>query len=256
MSLMDFTQDDKGYFKRGRCSNWYVNKVGENSTCGCCKMVSDKHRELYKALFYFTNGSKFNEDDWEVLNPRNVNKSENYNKLIKNKSHMFECDFPVECGEGESKERCFCTQTIQRLCYVRYIPLGDIVLIGSDCIEKFLGLEAKLKAEGKLCKMCNYDKIDRRNSFGKDGYCSENCKKILTHRICGDCLDFKIPRTEPGYKMRCVDCFAKAKSLNKEYIEIYKDVFNYRICEDCYEFKIPRLEPEHKMKCVSCFAKS
>jgi hypothetical protein len=262
---------DKGVFKRGRCSKFWVAEVGYNSTCRCCNMVGDKHNELFKALEYFTNGSKFNHDNWEVLNPRNVNyvnQSINCHKTFEADGYIVSASLPSECIKGDSKDRCICTQTIHNLCYVRYIPNDELVLIGSDCIEKFLGVKAKLKAEGKLCIFCDEDKIDCRKSFGKLGFCSITCKNKsdqkndMIERLQNSISSSKLSKEYEAnligplcrlcnyFKVDSKKSYGKLGYCSKNCSMAEKN----RLCGGCLDFTIPRTQ-EWKTECKDCYKK-
>ena len=148
-----FQKDDINFcYKLGRCKNFWVDKVGCNSRCECCKIHKDKRLHLFAALKKFTD-EKFNTDDWDVINPNNIHEK-----------REFEVD--------GSKERCFCSQTIHKLSYAVHKPTRRVILIGSECIRKFQGKEKGKIANGKACKFC--DKwIDGRKKYCRDGMCFE-----------------------------------------------------------------------------------
>jgi len=150
---ISFQKDDINFcYKIGRCSRFWVDKVGCNSDCGCCKIHKNKRSHLFTALKTFT-GEKFDVDDWDVINPTNIHEQRQF-----------------EVNEDESKERCFCSQTIKNLRYAVHKPTQRVILIGSECIERFQGKEKRKIANGKACKFC--DKfIDKRKKYCRDGMC-------------------------------------------------------------------------------------
>lgn len=121
--------------RRGRCDNWFSKKVGKNSDCitlgpkhEYCKIVNEKHKELFDALFYCV-GSRNVKD----FAPVEASSTDNY----------------LESG---AMERCFCTMVIKYHCLIRYIPDNKILLVGSCCVKKFFGNEFYSLVRGKKCK--------------------------------------------------------------------------------------------------------
>jgi hypothetical protein len=196
----EVTENETVYFRRGRCDDFFVHKVGENSDCllnnnNCkltCGIKGNKNKELYRCLKHFT-GKKFNKDDWKPINPVNI-----YTGV------------DMSLKDGESKERCFCSQTIQILRFVQYIPTEEIILIGSACIKKFLGDEKQKIADGCACIICD-NVLDKRKKYQRDGYCTKKCKDKHLCRMCYECKELSILKSEPDWKRLCISCFKESK---------------------------------------------
>lgn len=224
----DVEENRMVYFRRGRCERFFVHEVGQNSECllnnstcqSTCGIKGNKGKELFKALKYFT-GKEFNKEDWDVLNPRNIN-----------------VNVIMERDENESKERCFCIQTIQKLRYALYKPNNEVILIGSECINKFLGKDIQKVADGRGCVICN-SVLDKRKEYQRDGYCSKDCMEQHLYRTCSICKTFSILKSDPIDMELCNGCENKRR-------------YN-RICEMCDNFSISISEPEWKRICTSCY---
>ena len=108
---------------------------------------------MKRALRAFTNGKKLNLDDWGAIN-------------------INETDLPTY-----GREICLCTHEINHLHYLKYMPTGEICLLGSDCIQRFGPEEMYLEAIGKLCVGCKKNKIDSRTISGRDLFCTIECKE-------------------------------------------------------------------------------
>ena len=247
------------YFRRGRCNSFFSEAVGKKSTCGCCHIVKNKDHELKRCVKSFT-GKKFNIDDWDVINPKMIN-----NSLV---------NFQFDLEEGQSMERCFCTQTIKKLRYAIYKPTMETCLVGSECIGKFLGKDMKKKANGDVCKMC-HQHLDRRKPFHKEhDCCSDECLKSFTlfaYRKCTLCNQLSILKTKPDNILYCDNCTYKINNfcecikcgelsiLKKDQRNgiIYCDkclnrINNYRVCSKCNEYEIHISEESWKKICKSC----
>jgi hypothetical protein len=248
------------YFRRGRCKNFLAREVGQNSECieknpVCsikCRISGNKGKELYRALQSFT-GEKFNRDNWSVINPKNIN----IGSLV------------TEVQEGESKERCFCSQTINQLRYAIYEPTNEIILIGSECVYRFMGRENQKIAGGSGCIVCD-TVLDKRKKYHRDGYCSEECLKSL-YRICSCCNKLSILKSNTTDAL-CKECcesnninmcnmcnnfFIPDESWKTVCKECYKKNKNkFRKCVVCFQMNIKDYEPSWKTKCASCYKKS
>lgn len=259
----EVSENNTVYFRRGRCERFFVHEVGQNSECikanpkckTTCGIKANKGKELFRALKYFT-GKKFNMDDWQPINPGNV---------------FTGIDMRVE--DDETKERCFCTQTIQLLRFVLYKPTQEVILVGSECIRKFLGDEKQKIADGRACMVCD-SVLDRRKEYQRDGYCTRNCmeqhlyrmcsgcdmlsilksevdKELCNgcenrrryNRICEMCDSFSIPIGEPEWKKVCTSCYIDNKDIRRQ-------------CSSCLQFNIKGCDPSWKKICISCFKKS
>ena len=207
------------YYRRGRCLHFWVDDVGKNSTCGCCKISGNKGSELYRALKCFT-GNKFSSEDWDVLNPSSIDINVN-----------------IEVDENESLERCFCTQTIKRLRYALYKPTNELILVGSECIAKFLGKEKQKIADGRGCMVCN-NPIDRRKKYHRDGYCSLECEKKHLYKECKRCFDISVRKDEKRVEF-CEKCIWRMN--------------NYRICSKCNDYNIHLNTEDWKEVCGTNF---
>ncbi len=93
-----------------------------------------------------------------------------------------------------SDEMCICTQRhIKELCYVKHNSLPFSLQIGNECIKK---INNELYQEAK-------DRITQKK---------KEAKKLVTHRRCEDCTLPIIPKTDPSWKIRCLDCWKKMKN--------------------------------------------
>jgi len=128
---------------------------------------------------------------------------------------------------------CICSHVI-RNGYIIGDDHGNKILVGSDCVEKVNPeLYKKLKSEHR-CIVCR-DKIigDRRKQPYRSDFCSYICKNIgerckdtksrfwkdihknivdmVNNRCCLDCKKYNIQKTEPLWKIRCLECWYKWK---------------------------------------------
>ena len=224
----EVTENGIVYFRRGRCNDFFANKVGENSYCvdkniscsSSCRIKGNKGKELFRSLRYFT-GKEFKREDWDVLNPSNI-----FSNVI------------IEVMDGESKERCFCTQTIHQLRYALYKPKNQLILIGSECVNKFLGKEKQKVADGNACMMCN-NVLDKRKEYHRDGYCSKECQEQHLYRKCIGCEELSILKSKSINTVLCNPCL----NLRK----------NFRKCEKCDNLRVPVEEPKWKTVCKYCY---
>jgi hypothetical protein len=177
-------------------------------------------------------------------------------------------------GDGNSMERCFCTQTIKILRYALYKPTNQYCLVGSECIAKFLGEHKKDKANGKVCNNCDTH-LDKRKKFHREHYsCSIECLEEFVnkkYRKCNKCKELSILKIYPDSIDICHDCEYKIKNfcecnICKELTILKKDIETimycdkcvdtikkYRKCDKCNKYHIDKTEPEWKKICKTCY---
>ncbi len=109
-----------------------------------------------------------------------------------------------------------------------------IVLLQNSIASTIISKEYEANLTAPLCKLCNYFKADSRKSYGKLGYCSKNCLMAKEHRLCAECLDFKIHRSTPDWITTCSDCPV------------------YRVCVECLRKDIASNQPTYDTKCLRC----
>lgn len=118
----------------------------------------------------------------------------------------------VELVEAANTSKCICGQNIEKQYFVKNACNGNVLCLGSDCIET-LGNEI-LTDSVRILKKTE--------------------KESTKHRICGCCLKLRIGVDEPTFKHKCRECY----SNGEEYKQAYKNL-NFLVCEGCECKEIP-----------------
>jgi len=125
---------------------------------------------------------------------------------------------------------CICSHTISSEYFVRNEHNGNILRIGSECINKFMNDETKQEAD-VLRRQLNYKKA------GND-----------IHRMCANCHRHSIPKEEPIWKTVCKSCFKKGERSTDPLI-----LADGRECSSCHKMLISKQEPDWKTTCHPCY---
>lgn len=164
--------------------------------------------------------------------------------------------------------RCICSHNIDNIYLVKNTVNGNILRIGSSCIDKFgnglLKDVAKItrkkedyKGDKKMCASCLNFKISNYGDEDWKIYCkyclesknyevSEAYAIMNNFRKCVICEKLNISPYDPDYKVTCTQCFNKKD----------QDLPNCRKCEDCGFNRIPNNKEAYVTKCNECFKKS
>ena len=114
-------------------------------------------------------------------------------------------------GEDETEEgmSCICSQIINKVYIIEYIPKGIKFKLGKNCFEKLYGrFETNendfFKPE---CLNCKDNKVlSKRTNEGKLGFCSKKCMHIFNKKVpCSDC-GLKFWKMAKHHK-RCKRCY-------------------------------------------------
>tara|TARA_R110002012_G_scaffold252698_1_gene431663 strand:+ start:266 stop:823 length:558 start_codon:yes stop_codon:yes gene_type:complete len=114
-------------------------------------------------------------------------------------------------GEDENEEgmRCLCSQTINKVYIIEYIPKGIKFKLGRNCFEKLYGrFETNENDFFKpFCLNCKDNKVlSRRSKEGKLGLCSKKCMHIFNKKVnCAEC-GLKFWKMSKHHKL-CKKCY-------------------------------------------------
>lgn len=149
----------------------------------------------------------------------------------------------------DEKAHCSCSQKIHNLYYV-YNPINkSILLIGSECINKFAKgtkLYEDFKIVKKIIQQCKNCDLQYPINRLIGGYCYQ-CQDYNTtkKKYCVTCLNL----TVPGNKKRCKKC---RDENNTKYITIINSQSTKQCCRCEKEFHIEEGE-DFKTMCKSCY---
>ena len=132
-------------------------------------------------------------------------------------------------------DKCICTHHIEQNYHIINKINNHRLIIGSDCINKFLNDNVK-----KLHKL-NL-KIDNHQGVT---------------RLCQCCCNFKISGDKEDYIKFCKSCFYPGIKPSELFNE-YKNLGNhdqYRFCIICKKYNIKIDVPTWKTKCIQCYHK-
>lgn len=151
--------------------------------------------------------------------------------------------------------QCICSQKIQKLFFIKNLQNGNILRVGSDCINKTESANALTNSFKKMVKLV-------KNCIGCNkpfpvteltGKCCQNCKDHQTSEfsVCMICLKSK---ASPGHK-RCNQCFEAGRSDWVQIQVIDEPIDDYlaqaRTCKNCPN---PVFGPAWKTVCGTCYA--
>lgn len=198
--------------------------------------------------------------------------------------------------EEENKDttiQCICSQYINNPYYVRNKINGNILRIGSDCIQKFgsseLVMECQeaerqrlynMRGSGRFrqCAACRKFRVGVKqpewrkicNSCYKSGVrVQDDSKQVVGGRECVDCHMAAIPPDKPAYVTRCIGCYRRWKSgeLTSGQSSQYRwnssrntnpippnQRAGDRMCSECGVVTIYSDQPAYIRKCRSCFS--
>ena len=117
-----------------------------------------------------------NEKFKSLINPIEKNKHAEFIYIIEQKTNTKfneEEWFVIDCIPQSLKAYCICSNPIENLYYIKHVPTDLTFLVGSKCISK---ISTKLYLDMKKSKcICGNLILDRRNKYGRLGYCSKTC---------------------------------------------------------------------------------
>ena len=154
--------------------------------------------------------------------------------------------------EPDHQEECKCGHKIKWNYYIKNIISGEIEVIGSCCIKKFVPAELR----GKLCELCGSQHRSRKDNFCKECrtkiQCT-TCKKICNGMIGMRCLecskqycmfDVKCPNSSGvrcyACKQRCNFCDAVTYGTNgcaaciRQCNSCSTTIYGGKVCKKCY----------------------
>jgi len=174
----------------------------------------------------------------------------------------------LKIGEkNDENGYCICSKKITIEHYVKNKHNGNILKIGSECIDKFLTDDTKidsklLKAQlnyqkngtgsHRMCSACNRHAIgiDEPKFITMCKTCFRSGAKVTTQvpllngRNCSICIRPVIPNTEPEWKTECSTCYKNKQE---------QTALSNRQCSICLQYKISITEPKWKNKCGKCY---
>jgi hypothetical protein len=172
---------------------------------------------------------------------------------------------------------CICSHDIEQCYYVKNRNNGNILRIGSDCIQKFMPAELnrefkeKIRRENQLNRIENGENAKRwcsgcqkHNIMPEQPDWIKLCKKCWKsgnevqesisdkhfNRQCSVCQKYNIPNGEPEWKRKCNSCWRENKEMGIEEMTVRKDS---RQCIVCKKYNIPVDKPEWNKKCYPCY---
>ena len=117
-----------------------------------------------------------NEKFKSLINPIEKNKHAEFIYIIEQKTNTKfneEEWFVIDCIPQSLKAYCICSNPIENLYYIKHVPTDLTFLVGSKCISK---ISTKLYLDMKKSKcICGNLILDRREKYGRLGYCSKTC---------------------------------------------------------------------------------
>lgn len=157
---------------------------------------------------------------------------------------------------GDFGFKCCCSQDIEHLHYVRNTDNGNILLVGSSCINKFAPNSKMKDDKNRLnkffytCRGCR-----EPTAFNRivDGHCSKpacSAQRTSDKRICRVCLNLRQLNGHP----RCKGCW---KNENDNYVDVIIADDNHdvsermRLCSTCS--KTFYADADFKTQCLSCW---
>lgn len=152
---------------------------------------------------------------------------------------------------GDVKHHCCCSHEIMRLFYFLNTINHSILLIGSDCINKFASgtnMHRDYKIMKRLVRQCKNCHTNVMVDTIIGGYCP-NCQEHndTNKRYCVTCLKLKV--ADATEKRRCKQCYREGRTN-------YINILRTQVCHGCQsEFSIKNNE-KWKTHCGSCINKS
>lgn len=228
----------------------------------------------------------FNEDE-KIISIWNKTKKKSKPELLKAVLFTYSEDksddnfnewstYRVKTDEDDDEETfCCCSHTIHDLYFIKNKVNDNVLRVGSECIHKFLPLEAEKDAtilrkqlhyqksgsgKHRMCYSCHRNSIpitepkwnNTCKKCQKSGLIAETKNIIqLNGRECSECHKVCIPDSEPSWKTQCQSCY---KANHPNYPQNNEDT--HRRCETCKKLCISKEEPFWKKKCVSCYIKT
>lgn len=135
----------------------------------------------------------------------------------------------------EPKVSCVCGHKLSRAYFLCNTQTQNIIRVGSACLRKY-DSEAQ----------DNFDMIHKFHEGSSE-----------VRRQCQACGLYKINRTEPKWKDRCLNCFKQKREVNPILKELYETVVPTghipKTCQDCgKQFHIDPKE-NWKVQCLPCY---
>jgi hypothetical protein len=164
-------------------------------------------------------------------------------------------------------EYCICSHKIEINNHVKNNINGNILVIGSECINKFgsgnmktnlriVSNIRKYTGTKRLCQGCCKHKISEEaeewktlcKSCYKNGErtASEQYKQVMNYKQCQQCSKFSIPKDAEDWKTLCNLCYNKNLSERNDNIK-------YRQCQQCKKCCIPEDAEDWKTLCNMCY---
>jgi hypothetical protein len=171
------------------------------------------------------------------------------------------------------ESKCICSHDIEIKNYVKNRYNNNVLRIGSECINKFMGSEVKtdikvMKSQlqyqktgngsHRMCSSCKRHSIPIEEEEWKT--LCKTCLKagntatslvLANGRKCSVCLKPTIPAEAEEWRTKCKICYKKGLSSESDSNEE-----ELRDCVSCGLPKISSSEAEWKVKCGACYAKS
>ena len=145
----------------------------------------------------------------------------------KDEDYINEWDVVNNTWDIPHQDQCICSQEIQNNYFIRNRVNGTVLVIGSECINKF-GSE-EMKDKHKVMK--------KQDTYSGD------------RRMCVSCCKYMISANAESWKNVCKSCY---KNGDKTVSKVYADTNGLIVCPSCKQYKINK-EDSWKKECSSCW---
>ena len=147
---------------------------------------------------------------------------------------------------AENELQCLCTQHIQNYHIIHHVPSGVIFAVGAVCVNRYFPAEVSAVArhmkneynKAACAVPACPNKIDKRTTAGKQGFCSEACVRSDWRR-CDGCSTPLDPASHAPTHRRCRSCYARQRAQAEP-----------RACDRCH--RVVALE-RWQSKCLTCY---
>jgi hypothetical protein len=198
--------------------------------------------ENYKKLIKWVNDNKnkgySKEEIWEKVKYYKLNTNPIYfNAVLLYNSDSIDINEAIDewiydIKPVDETDQCICTHAIQQNFYIINTINNNRLIIGSDCINKFLN--ENVKDIHQLCEKIGKYKGDKR--------------------LCRSCCNFKISDDKSEHIKYCKSCYQTGiipSRLYQEYESLYRKN-KYRKCISCNMYNIEMNKPNYYKKCYNC----
>ena len=136
------------------------------------------------------------------------------------------------CEDCVSTEFCLCGHLLRRRYFLRHVPTGRVLCVGSECIQKINPELAShmLRPQCRNAPTCNQIVFDQRTVFGKESFCSLECfeKKNPNHyavKKCPHCTAYLYEKKRLDFEYCSYDCKLSDKR-NKDELDSQKRILH------------------------------